>query len=144
MRVVLDTNVIVSALRSRSGASFALLSALDEARFEIALTLPLYLEYRDVLGREGTVDPSLGPDDVLAVCRGLAERAHLQDVHYLWRPLVKDPKDDLVLEAALASGSRYIVTHNVRDFTGKKIEEGLGVEIVTPKTFLGILQGEDR
>ena len=95
-------------------------------------------------GRKGTVDPPLDTDDVLAICRGLAELAHLQDVYYLWRPLLKDPKDDLVLEAALASASRYIVTHNIRDFTGKKIEKGLGVEIVIPKTFLGILQGESQ
>ena len=140
MRVILDTNVIVSALRSRSGASFALLSALDEGQFEIALTLPLYLEYRDVLGRKGMVSSSLNADDILAICRGLAELAHLQDVYYLWRPLVKDPRDDLVLEAALASSSRYIVTHNIRDFTGKKIESSLEFEIVTPKAFLEILQ----
>lgn len=144
MRVVLDTNVVVSGLRSRSGVSFALLSALARGRFEIALTLPLYLEYRDVLGRPGMVAAELTDEDIVEICRGLADHAHLQDVHYLWRPLVRDPKDDLVLEAALASRSRYIVTHNTRDFAGRGIEEGLGVRIVTPRAFHGILLEESE
>ena len=142
MIVILDTNVLVSALRSQYGASYAVLQALDQDRFEIALTLPLYLEYRDVLGRDSMVPPELTQNDVIDFCQGLAEMAHLHDVHYLWRPWVHDPKDDLVLEAALAASARQVVTHNVKDFVGKGIEDGLGVQIVTPASFLKILGGD--
>jgi len=134
---------MVSALRSQCGASYAVLQALDQNRFEIALTLPLYLEYRDVLGRDGMVPAVLTQTDVVDFCQGLADMAHLHDVNYLWRPWVHDPKDDLVLEAALASSASHIVTHKIKDFVGKGIEDGLGVQIVTPLSFLKII-GRDK
>lgn len=73
----------------------------------------------------------------MAFLRYLASLAHLQDVHYLWRPFLKDPDDDMVLECAVASGSHYLVTHNVGDF--RRIAE-LGVQAVTPGEFLAILR----
>jgi len=57
-------------------------------------------------------------DMALAFLRYLASVAHLQDVHYLWRPFLRDPDDDMLLECAVASGSAYIITHNVNDFRG--------------------------
>lgn len=65
--------------------------------------------------------------------RYLASVAHLQDVYYLWRPFLRDPNDDMVLECAVASGSKYLVTHNVRDFL-RSAE--LGVLAITPADFL--------
>ena len=69
--------------------------------------------------------------------RYLASIAHLQDVHFLWRPFLRDPDDDMVLECAVASGSQFIVTHNVKDF---KRSPELKVKAVTPAEFLDVLR----
>ena len=137
MRVVLDTNVLVATIRSRNGASFELLSLLPDPRFQIALSVVLFTEWQEVLSRPENLSPGKGPEDARGFLRYLASIAHLQDVYYLWRPFLRDPDDDMVLECAVASGSRYLVTHNLRDF--KKITE-LGVQPLSPAEFLSLLR----
>jgi len=137
MKIVLDTNVLVAATRSRNGASFKLLSLLPDPRFQIALSVALYTEWQDVMSRPEHLPPGMGPQDAQGFLRYLASIAHHQDVYYLWRPFLRDPDDDMVLECAVASGSRYLVTHNLRDF--RKITE-LGVQAVTPAEFLVLLR----
>ena len=137
MRIVLDTSVLVAAARSRQGASFALVGSLPHPRYEFALSVALYTEWQAVLTRPEHLPPGLQPQDALAYLRYLASIAHLQDVHYLWRPFLRDPDDDMVLECAVASGSRYLVTHNVRDFA--RITS-LGISPVTPAEFLDMLR----
>lgn len=137
MKVVLDTNVLVAATRSRNGASFKLLSRLPDPRFQIALSVALYTEWQDVMSRPEHLPPGMGPADAQGFLRYLVSIAHHQDVYYLWRPFLRDPDDDMVLECAVASGSPYLVTHNVRDF--RKITE-LGVQPVTPAEFLALLR----
>lgn len=136
MRVILDTNILVSALRSNRGASYAIVSQLPSEQFQIALTIPLYLEYQDVLTRPEHMTGASTREDILNFLRYLCSIAHRQQVFFLWRPWLKDPRDDLVLEAAVASQSRYIVTHNLRDFTGRGIEEYFGITPVSPQEFL--------
>lgn len=135
MRVVLDTSVLVAAARSRQGASFALVSSLPNLKFEIALSVALYTEWQAVLTRQEHLPPGLRVEDVLAYLRYLTSIVHLQDVYYLWRPFLRDPDDDMVLECAVASGSQYLITHNVRDF--QRINE-LGVTPITPVSFLNL------
>lgn len=137
MRIVLDTSVLVAAARSRQGASFALVGSLPHPRYEFALSVALYTEWQAVLTRPEHLPPGLQPQEALAYLRYLASIAHLQDVHYLWRPFLRDPDDDMVLECAVASGSRYLVTHNVRDFA--RITS-LGISPVTPAEFLDMLR----
>lgn len=137
MNVVLDTSVLVAAARSRQGASFAPVSALPHPGFQIALSVGLYTEWQAVLTRPEHLPPGMGAEDALAFLRYLASIAHLQDVHYLWRPFLTDPDDDMVLECAVASGSRYLVTHNLRDF--RRIEE-LGVQAIAPAAFLALMR----
>ena len=98
MKIVLDTSILVAAARSRQGASFALLSSLPDPRFELALSVSLYTEWQAVLTRPEHLPPGLRAEDVLAYLRYLASIAHLQDVYYLWRPFLRDPDDDMVLE----------------------------------------------
>jgi putative PIN family toxin of toxin-antitoxin system len=130
-RIVIDTNVLVSALRSRRGASFALLSAAGTGSFEHLLTVPLVMEYEDVLLRSGLVPlPAEAAQDVIDyLC---ATGVH-QRVHFLWRPKLPDPKDDMVLEAAVNGRCDVIVTHNLRDFA---LAQSLGVRAVTPAEFM--------
>jgi len=143
MRVILDTNVLVSALRSAMGASYAIVSQLPSARFQIALTVPLYLQYQDVLTRPQHMTGASTRDDILNFLRYLCSIAHRQRVFFLWRPWLKDPKDDMVLEAAVASHSRYIITHNLRDFTGSGIEEYFGILPMRPREFLHRLRSRE-
>ena len=136
MRVILDTNVLVSALRSDMGASYAIVSQLPSERFQMALTVPLYLQYQDVLTRPEHMTGASTRDEILNFLRYLCSIAHRQRVFFLWRPWLKDPQDDMVLEAAVASQSRHIITHNLRDFTGSEIEAYFGIVPIRPREFL--------
>lgn len=144
IRVVLDTNIIVSAAQSRRGASFAVLSMLPSEHFEIALTIPLYMEYQDVLLRPDILKNRLSEEEIIGFTRYLASIAHKQQVYYLWRPWLKDPKDDMVLEAAFASQAQYIVTHNMKDFTGKDVESSMGIIPISAQQFLEKVRGENQ
>ncbi len=132
-RVVLDTNVLVAALRSDLGASFKLLSLVGVTdRFQICLSVPLALEYEEVLGRRGVV-PNASTDEVQDLIDYLCSTASNHSVFFLWRPLLRDPEDEMVLELAVAGGCDTIVTFNQRDFMGS---ERFGIQIVRPAEFL--------
>ena len=135
VRVVIDTNVLVSALRSQPGASFRLAQKFGSPQFQPIISPPLCLEYEDVFRRPGLL-PDYTAQDIgdfldyfLSVCIECR-------IHFLWRPHLPDPKDDLVLELALAGNVAFIITHNTRDFRGV---EALGIQTVTPDAFLSIL-----
>lgn len=131
-RVVLDTSVLVAALRSRQGASFRLIELLRAGVFEIALSVPLAVEYEAVLTKHAA---SLGlrRAEVTTLVDYLCAVGRRQPIHFLWRPLLRDPDDEFVLEVAVAAGCQYIVTHNIRDFVGA---ERFGVTILRPSKFL--------
>lgn len=76
-------------------------------------------------------------EDIDAVLNYLCSVGHHRMIYYLWRPVLRDPKDDLVLELAVESNADYLVTHNIRDFAGS---ERFGVRIVSPRDFLAILR----
>ena len=133
--IVLDTNMLVSALRSRNGASFELLSALLDERFVIAVSVPLVMEYESVLHREGLVPISASQVD--AVIDMICTTARLQEIHFLWRPQLRDPKDEMVLEAAVNAEANFLVTHNLRDFEPAK---RFNVKPIGPRAFLNYLE----
>jgi len=110
---------------------------LPTPRFELAVTIALYTEWQAVLTRPEHRSPGVTVAATLGYLRYLASLAHLQDVHFLWRPFLRDPDDDMLLECAAASGSRYIVTHNVKDF--RRAPE-LKVQAITPADFLKLLR----
>lgn len=137
MRVVLDTNVIYSALRSKTGASNALMRKIGE-EFDIALSVPLVFEYESVLKRQAlAIGYTAGDVDILLDY--LCATVQPQPIHYLWRPLLRDPKDDMVLELAVNAGCQRIVTFNSRDFARS---ESLGIQSCTPAEFLALLGGK--
>ena len=138
LRVVLDTSVLVAALRSRRGASFELISRLGTGRFEVAVSVPLVLEYESALLRHLTASP-FTESDVRTLIDYICDIAVQQEVFFLWRPLLHDPGDDLVLELAVAARCEAIVTHNVRDFRGVG-KFGLGV--LTSARFLQQVRGQ--
>jgi len=138
LRIVIDTNVLVSALRSRRGASFRLVRDIGLGRFEVALSVPLFLEYQEVSHRtrEFTNRTIRQLDDILNY---LCSVCALHRVYYLWRPFLSDPDDDMILELAVAANASHIVTHNIRDFRGC---DRFGVTAITPADFLALLGGD--
>jgi putative PIN family toxin of toxin-antitoxin system len=138
-RIVIDTNVFVSALRSKRGASHRLIMLVGEADFEIVMSVPLVIEYEDAAKRISDVS-GLEDADVDDVINYLCSVAVLQEIHFLWRPVLRDPRDDHVLEVAVEAGCKLVVTHNVRDFGGA---EQFGVRAVRPGEFLRTI-GVDR
>lgn len=137
IKVVLDTSVLVAAVRSRNGASFALVASLPNPHMQICLSVAVYTEWQAVLSRPEHLPPGADANAALGFLRYLVSLAHLQDIHFLWRPFLRDPDDDMVLECAVASGCTYIVTHNIKDF---RRTEQLGVTAVTPGKLLQILK----
>lgn len=137
MRIVLDTSVLVAAARSRRGASYALVSSIPHPGFQISLSVGLYLEWQAVLTRPEHLPPGLAEKDALALLRYLAAQAHLQDIYFLWRPCLRDPDDDMVLELAVAARCPYIVTHNIADF---RAAAKFAIMPITPRDFLDLLR----
>jgi putative PIN family toxin of toxin-antitoxin system len=115
--IVIDTNVIVAGLRSQRGAAFRLLQLVGTGRFQINLSVPLLLEYEDVLYR-GTPLLAVPRPVIDAVLDFHCKVARHHQIYFLWRPFLRDPKDDLVLELAVKAGCEYIITYNKRDFVG--------------------------
>ena len=134
--IVLDTNVIVAALRSKRGASNKLLSLVGSQKFEIHDSVALILEYEDVLQRQRT-ELGLLQDDVADFIDSLCSMAHHHKIYFLWRPTLSDVGDELVLELAVTAGCEYIVTHNVSDFKNIGI---FGIQAITPKEFLQVIR----
>lgn len=136
--MVLDTSVLVAAARSKRGASHALLSCLPDPRFQPVVSVPLFVEYRDVLVRpENLLYRS--PSEAEGFLDFLLSASHLQEIFFLWRPALPDPDDDLILELAVAGNCRYIVTHNLRDFRGI---ERWGIVALTPGDFIKRIEKE--
>jgi len=135
--IVIDTNVLVAGLRSRNGSSHRVVRMIGTGYFELCVSVPLVLEYEDVLTRErfGFSDEEI--NDVLNYCCSAARHC---PIYFLWRPFLSDPKDDMVLELAVQSQSEFIVTFNVRDFQNT---ESFGVRAIRPAQFLEML-GESK
>jgi putative PIN family toxin of toxin-antitoxin system len=138
-RVVLDTNVLVAGLQSRQDASFRLLRLLGTGRFEAAVSVPLVLEYEDVLMRHVKM-VDFDEAEIAAVIDYMCAVGRRQRIYFLWRPFLRDPKGDLVLELAVAANCEGIVTFNARDFVGV---ERFGLWVITPREFL-VRIGDNR
>lgn len=135
MKVVLDTNVIVAGLRSRSGASYQLLRLIQKDQLDYLLSVPLVLEYEDVLKRPQNLEVTqLDISNVEQVLNVLCLRGKEIRIHYLWRPRLSDPKDDMVLELAVNGKADAIVTFNIADF--KNQAGAFGIQLLTPGAFL--------
>ncbi len=134
MRAVIDTNVLVSALFSRRGAANRILTAATDGAFVVLASPPLFLEYEEVLKRpEHRLRHGLDLGQVDTLLRSLATITEPVDVRFLWRPQLRDPDDEMVLEAAINGSADVIVTYNVADF-GPAVRFGL--RIATPQDFL--------
>jgi putative PIN family toxin of toxin-antitoxin system len=130
-QIVIDTNVVVAGLQSTTGA-YQILQLIGKGKFDIALSVPTVLEYREILhAHRSRLDMSIVEiEDLLDY---YCQVAHQYRVHYLWRPFLPDRDDDLVLELAVISRSAFIVTHNVSDFRGA---DHFGIKPLKPIQYL--------
>lgn len=106
---------------------------LESGTFEINLSVPLILEYEDVSKRLVGRKSELKSSDIDEILDYVCSVAHRRKVYYLWRPLLSDRKDDMVLELAVSAGCEIIVTYNKDDF---KAAEQFGIRLVTAQEFL--------
>lgn len=128
MRVVLDTDVVVAALRSPSGASAELIRLARLRRVGLAASVSLFIEYESVCTRQPHLDAAgLAPDDVAVFLDALACVVEPVPIHFLWRPQLHDPADELVLEAAVNAGADALLSFNVRHFQRAAARFGLCV-----------------
>lgn len=136
-KIVVDTNVLVSALRSRRGASFAILQRIGEA-WEPLISVPLILEY-EAVGKREAERLGIPVSTVDAIVRAFCFAGRETTVHFRVRPFLPDPGDEFLLELAVAGTADAIVTHNVRHFVGV---EQFGVRALTPREFLQRIEEE--
>lgn len=139
-QIVLDTSVLVSGLRSRDGASFQILERIGTGVFDLNLSVPLVLEYEEVLKREARA-LGLSLQDVDDLLDYLCAVGRPRKIFFLWRPVLKDPFDDHLLEVAVEAGCEFIVTHNLHDFTRSR---EFGVHAIKPGAFLRRLAERGR
>lgn len=135
-RVVLDTSVLVAAVRSRLGASNRSLALIGSGHFDSVVSVPLALEYEDALMRRAH-QLVYSPDELSEILDFIIGHSEPQPIYYLWRPFLQDPHDDHVLEVAVSGRCDTIVTFNQRDFRGA---DQFGLRVQTPGLFLREIQ----
>jgi putative PIN family toxin of toxin-antitoxin system len=127
-RVVLDTDVIVAALRSVAGGSNAVLREVAKKRLTPLVTPALFLEYEDVLKRPNQqLTHGFSLEDIDLFLAGFAAASEAVEVSFRWRPQLRDANDEMVFEAAVNGKADALITHNVRDFAGAAGRFGLRV-----------------
>ena len=134
-KIVIDTNVFITALRSRRGASFKLLFETSRDKYESNISPALIFEYESVAKRNLN-NLILSETHIESILDMICKNSNKCEIFFLWRPQLKDPKDDHVLELAIESQSKYIITYNKKDFKGV---DKFGIEVLTPKEYLELI-----
>ena len=135
VQIVIDTNVLVAAMRSRHGRSNELLRRLSDPRWQVNISATLLLEYEEVLGREAargnfpTEVPTILVDRFCAIARHHA-------IFFRWRPQLSDPDDEFLVDLAIRCQCDYIITFDRRHLAPA---EFFGIRVVTPAIFLEIM-----
>lgn len=132
VRVVLDTCILFSALRSSAGASFRIIRSLPDRKFQLLVSTPVFFEYEEVLLRPSQF-PHLNSSEINEFLDFLASVCEPVRINFLWRPTLPDPDDDLLLELAVSGRADALVTYNLKDFAGS---ERFGIRILSPAQFI--------
>ena len=135
-RVILDTNVLFAGLYSSLGASYQILRAIEEDKIKTVISTTLLFECEDVLKRK-KLDLGLTSQQIEIILDNLCDLSEHQKIYFLWRPYLRDPMDDHVLEVAVASKTQIIVTHNIKDFKGV---EKFGIKAIPPGKLLEVIK----
>ncbi|NOY68362.1 MAG: putative toxin-antitoxin system toxin component, PIN family [Deltaproteobacteria bacterium] len=138
IKTVIDTNILYAGLNSNRGASYQVLKAIMKKRVQPVMSVALLFEYEDVLKRNSR-QLGLSYSDTDDLLDAMCSLCSLHKIHYLWRPFLSDPKDDHVLELAVASGAKSITTFNVKDFSGA---DKFGIRLLSPMALLEEIKWE--
>ena len=137
MKVVLDTSVLFQAMYSSQGASNAIFQLIRTGDLKLALSIPVFEEYRDVLLRNTSLKQfELSKNDINKVLDFIALIGIKTDIRFLLRPNLRDENDNIFMELAFASDSQFIITKNIRDFTYNRELKLDGINIITPSEFM--------
>ena len=135
MIITVDTNILIAALLSKNGASHQILRLIINEKIKLALSTNVLLEYDDVTKRDEVLNKSkFTKEQIEDLLDLLALLAHKHEIYFRLRPNLTDENDNLFIECAFASGSKYLITSNVRDFENGELK-GFGFKVVTPKQF---------
>jgi putative PIN family toxin of toxin-antitoxin system len=134
--LVFDTSIWIAGLRSKRGAAYHLLTLIGTDQFELAVSVPLIFEYEAVAKRH-SADLHLSDTDIDNILDYICSVSIHQQISFLWRPLLRDPDDDMVLELAVSAQASIIVTFNAKDFWGA---EQFGINVMTPRDYLDALR----
>jgi len=138
---VLDSSVLVAAVRSQNGASNILLTMAGHGRLKLLASPPLFLEYEDVLLRPSQMEAhGWSAETIDRLLRAIAQRLEPIEIRFLWRPQLPDPGDEMVLEAAVNGHADALVTHNRRHFV--PVERLFGIPVLTPGELIRRLRNE--
>jgi putative PIN family toxin of toxin-antitoxin system len=136
MRITLDTNVLYQALRDSGGASYRILQLIGERRIELAISVPVYLEYQAVLTRpEALVDLGRTKGEIEAVLRFIAYVGRPTAIYFSMRPNLIDESDNMFVDLAFASQSRFLITSNIADFSRGELRFD-SFQVRTPAQFM--------
>jgi putative PIN family toxin of toxin-antitoxin system len=133
---IIDTNILFSGLRSRTGSSFQIIEGVADGIIVPAVTVPLILEYEDVLMRPEAL-PHFSSKEIRSFIDWWVSVSQIHAVHFLWRPYLGDPKDDMLLEAAMASGAKHIISFNLRHL---EPSTKFGIKPLSPSEYLNLLK----
>jgi putative PIN family toxin of toxin-antitoxin system len=137
--MILDTDVIVAAIRSTRGASAEIVRRVLRREMRIEMSVALVLEYEAVATRAQHLQAGgLTGIEATNLIDALAAVADPVDIHFRWRPQLRDADDEMVLEAAINAQDRTIVTFNIRDFA--MAADKFNVTLATPRQILEILK----
>ena len=126
--------MLFAGLYSANGASHQLLRLIDNGTIRPVVSTTLLFEYEDVLKRNCT-ELNISGKEIDIILDNLCVLGDFQKIFFLWRPYLRDPKDDHVLEVAVASKVQIVVTHNLRDFKGI---EKFGIQAIPPRNLLEV------
>jgi len=136
MLVTLDTNILYQALMSTTGASYFILLQVRNRKIQIALSVPVFIEYKDALTRNKSLkDFKLQSNDVDKFLRFITYVGKTFEIYFLLRPNLKDEKDNKIVELAITSQSDYLITSNIRDFRNAELKFDQ-LKIITPSEFV--------
>ena len=136
MIITVDTNVMYQALHSSNGASFQILQLLRKGNFKLAISHAVLCEYEDVLSRpKSLVEFGLKRSDIAKFLRYIAYISEKHDPRFLFRPNLKDENDNMFVELAIVSQSRYLITSNIKDFISGELTFN-NFKLLTPTDFL--------
>jgi putative PIN family toxin of toxin-antitoxin system len=136
VRLVLDTDVVVAGMRSPAGASAAILRSVRQGQATLLLSVPLAMEYEAVCQRaDHRLAARLNERQVDIFVSAVIAMAEPVETHFLWRPQLRDPNDEMVLEAAVNGRASALVTFNLRDYGD--VPSRFGLELLLPREAIG-------